>query len=230
MKKDMKKLNKQQHAYEVIRERIMTGVYAPGQRIVTSQIAAELAISVIPVREALKKLEEEGLIQYKLNIGAIVTPIDHDKYLEALSVLAVLSGYATALSAKQFPKEKLKELRQLNQQMSEALDEFNFRRFGQLNRTFHITIYQYCGNPFLLETIEHVHERIDSIRRMGTAFIPKRARESIKEHEEMIAMMEHNAAFSLIDQFARNHKLHTLEAYRSHVLEQEKQQRIAFFE
>jgi DNA-binding GntR family transcriptional regulator len=230
MKKETRKLNKQQYAYEVIRERIMTGTYAPGQRIVISQIADELSISVIPVREALKKLEEEEFIQYKPNSGAVVTPIDHERYLEALSVLAVLSGYATALSSRTFPREKLKDLRSMNQEMSKALDEFNFRRFGQLNRAFHLSIYQYCENPFLLETIEAVHHRIDSIRRMGTAFVPMRARESIKEHEEMISMIEHQADFSTIDQFARNHKLNTLEAYRNHMLHQEKQQRIAFFE
>ncbi|WP_035098403.1 GntR family transcriptional regulator [Anoxybacteroides tepidamans] len=230
MKKESKKLNKQQHAYEIIRERIMTGVYAPGQRVVTSQLAAELSVSIIPVREALKKLEEEGLIQNKPNIGAIVTPIDHERYLEALSVLAVLSGYATALSAPRFPREQLAELRRMNEEMREALDAFDFRHFGQLNRKFHRFIYDYCGNPFLLETIEAVHARIDSIRRMGTAFIPMRARESIQEHEQIIALIEQGADFAAIDQLARNHKLNTLEAYRQHVREQEKQERIAFFE
>jgi DNA-binding GntR family transcriptional regulator len=230
MKKEMRKLNKQQFSYQVIRERIMDGTYAPGQRIVTSQLADELSVSVIPIREALKRLEEEELIQYIPNSGAIVTPIDHEKYLEALSVLAVLSGYATALSARSFPKEKLKDLEKINKEMSEALDEFDLRRFGSLNRAFHREIYQYCHNSFLLQTIESVHEQIDSIRRMGSAFIPVRARESVEEHKQIISMIEKDAPFSKIDEYARNHKLNTVKAYRKRMLRQNQPEKYSALE
>jgi len=221
MKNEKKKISKQQFAYKFIRERIMDGTYAPGQRIVTRQLADELSVSVIPVREALRRLEHEKLVEYRPNSGAVVTKIDHEKYLEALAVLAVLSGYATALSARTFPKEKLTTLGQINEQMADALNEFDFQRFGSLNRTFHNEIYQYCGNQFLLHTIQCVHNQIDSIRRMGAAFLPIRARKSVEEHKHIISLIESDAPFSEIDEYARNHKLNTIVAYRERILKKD---------
>ena len=115
------KLNKRQYAYQVIRSRIIDGQYVPGQRIVIDQIAKEVNSSHIPVREAIHQLESEQLIEYKPNIGAVVKGINNQVYIETLEVLAVLEGYATALSAAHIDQSGIDELVRINDQMEQCL-------------------------------------------------------------------------------------------------------------
>lgn len=205
--------SKQQYAYKLLRSRILDGTYSPGYRIVIDQIAKENAISAIPVREAIRQLESDGLIQYKPYSGAVVTPINEGEYLEALSVLAVLEGYATAISAKQIPEERINELQEINNKMEKALEDLDFLSFGKYNRMFHGLTYDHCNNNFLVENIRATQSRLDSIRRAGSAFIPIRARESVKEHNQIIQMIKTNQPFDTIEAFVRAHKMKTLQAF-----------------
>ena len=92
-------VTKQERAYRTIRERILSGAYGPGYRVVIDTLATELEVSAVPVREAIRRLEAEGLIVYRPNAGAQVAPAEPGLYDEELTVLAVLEGYATALAA-----------------------------------------------------------------------------------------------------------------------------------
>src|SRR6266849_6694586 len=92
-------LTKQERTYRVIRKRILDGVYGPGYRVVIDALAAEFEVSALPVREAIRPIEAEGLVVYRPNVGAQVAPADPALYEEELTVLAVLEGYATALAA-----------------------------------------------------------------------------------------------------------------------------------
>ncbi|WP_093231216.1 GntR family transcriptional regulator [Thermoflavimicrobium dichotomicum] len=206
-------VNKQQYAYQILRSRILDGTYSPGYRIVISQIAKELSLSAIPVREAIRQLEADGLIEYKQYSGAVVTPIDEQKYVETLSVLAVMEGYATALSSLAFPFERIAKLQDLNEAMKKALKEFDFVRFGQLNRTFHDQIYEYCQNQYLIENIRQTWSRLDSIRRMGSLFIPVRAKQSVQEHDQLISMLKNQRPFDEIERFAREHKMNMVKFF-----------------
>jgi DNA-binding GntR family transcriptional regulator len=207
------KKNKKQKAYEYMKSRIVEGHYAPGQRIVINQLVKELSTSAIPIREAVRQLEAEGLVEYQENIGPVVTPINENEYVETLSVLAVMEGYATALARDLFPKKKITELISLNEMMKEALEEFNFEEFGKLNRQFHYITYNSCPNKYLVETIRKTWERLDSIRVTGSTVHPKRAKESIREHEQIIKLLENDADFDMIEAAVRQHKLNTVKAF-----------------
>ncbi len=90
--------SKADHAYAMIRERILSGEPKPGKRLVIEQLARELDISAVPVREAIRRLEAEGYITYTRNIGATVGSIDLSRYPETVEALAVLEAAATALA------------------------------------------------------------------------------------------------------------------------------------
>ncbi|WP_096199447.1 GntR family transcriptional regulator [Bacillus sp. FJAT-45350] len=210
---ETKKINKQQTAYKVIRERILSGEYPPGIRIVINQIAKELSLSAIPIREAIRQLESDGLIVYQPNIGAVVSSIDENEYLETLTLLAVLEGYATAESADNFPKEKIKELTTINEQLEQALDELDFARFGVLNRLFHEKTYAYCENKYVIETIKNTWSKLSRIRGMGAAFVSSRSKQSVGEHRRIIKLIENNHSFSEIESFVRLHKMNTVAAF-----------------
>lgn len=215
MENDMKNMSKTQYAYEYIRSQITDGIYGPGHRIVIDQMAKELKLSTIPVREAIRQLEADGFIQYKPYSGAIVSMIDETEYLETLSVLAVLDGYATALGAKRLTKESLASLEECNREMDEALYNFEFEEFGKLNRKFHSVIHDHCGNSYLIEEMRQASQRLDRVRRTVFTFVPQRARESIKEHTRIIEMIREQAPFAEIEEYARQHKLNTIIAFQN---------------
>ncbi|MCF6136748.1 GntR family transcriptional regulator [Pseudalkalibacillus berkeleyi] len=206
-------MNKQQYAYKLLRARILDGSYGPGFRIVIDQIAREIETSAIPIREALRQLESDGLIQFKPYSGAVVTPINENEYLETLSVLAVIEGYATAISGQHFPKERIPDLEEINGKMKQALEDLDFTTFGSQNRAFHALTYEYCDNQYLVENIRSTWKRLDSIRRSGSAFMPVRAKESVREHEEIIRLLSTRAEAHVIEEYVRDHKLNTVKSF-----------------
>ena len=214
MDTNMRKMNKQQMAYEYILNKITEGIYGPGYRIVIDQLAKELGTSPIPVREAIRQLEADGLIEYKPYTGAIVSTINEREYLETLSVLAVMEGYATALCSQVLTSEEIKALREINEKMKGAILEFDFERFSVLNREFHTQMYQSCGNQFLVESVTQIWQRLDRLRRTGFSFVPKRCHESIAEHEHMLCLIEQKAPLVEIEAYAREHKLKTARAFQ----------------
>jgi len=209
-----KNLNKRQYAYHVLRTRILDGTYVPGQRIVIDQIAKEVNSSHIPVREAIHQLESEKLIEYEPNIGAIVKGINEANYMATLEVLAVLEGYATALSAPHLDQSGIQNLTDINLKMNQHLKNYELDKIGQLNREFHYMIYDYCPNDLLIVNIKEMWERMDMMRQTGFRFFPKRTPHSIEEHNMIITYLSENVDSETIETFTRNHKLNTLKAFK----------------
>ncbi|WP_096226199.1 GntR family transcriptional regulator [Geobacillus sp. FJAT-46040] len=211
---ETKAKNKTQLAYEYILSRIENGVYGPGYRVVIDQIARELGLSIIPVREAIRQLEAEGLVEFKPYTGAVVSNINEKEYIETLSVLAVLEGYATALGSANLTKEAINELERLNERMERALEELELERFSELNYEFHSLIYVHCGNAYLEEQIKQIWQRMKRIRAYGFTFVPQRAKASIEEHREIIRLLREQAPPHEIEQYVRQHKINTAEAFK----------------
>lgn len=211
-------ISKTQYAYEYISAKILDGVYGPGQRIIIDQIAKELGTSTIPIREAIRNLESDGLIQYKPYSGAIVSAINETEYIEILSVIAILEGYAASLSAKFLNARDFRELHKLNDQMDKALQDFDLEKFSQLNRTFHSIIFEKCGNTILLEEIRQTQLRLDHVRRSIFTIVPQRARQSMDEHDAIINMLKNNEPSNLIEEAVRQHRINTMNAFKNRKL------------
>ena len=96
--------------YQALKADIIGGKYRPQQRIIASRLAREFGFSEIPVREALKQLESEGIIQNKPHAGAVVTSIELEDYEKLLQVRGVLEGLATRLAAEFIAEKDLKTL------------------------------------------------------------------------------------------------------------------------
>lgn len=215
----MKNENKTQKAYRIIKLRIIERVFAPGQRLIIDQLARELKTSSIPIREAIRQLEAERLVSYEKNIGPVVASVNESDYSDTLRVLAVLEGYATALSAENFPVDKIMELKQLHHDMQESLESFDIISFGKLNLRFHRVIVDACGNDFLIEEINDVLTRLDSIRGVGSTLYSVRVQESINEHDHIIYALE-NRLVTSIEELARTHKLRTVENFETRRMQQ----------
>jgi DNA-binding GntR family transcriptional regulator len=83
-------VNKQERTYEILRDRIHNGAYPPMARLNIDALAREFGVSPIPVREALRRLEAQGWVQFKPNAGAIVSPVDATSWEQAMVALAIL--------------------------------------------------------------------------------------------------------------------------------------------
>jgi len=208
-------VTKQERVYQAIRERILSGAYGPGYRVVIDALAEEFEVSGLPVREAIRRLEAEGLVIYRPNAGAQVAPADPGLFDEEMTVLAVLEGYGTALAAPCMDEEAIVRLREINDEMAAAMAELDSLRFGRLNQAFHGLIYEYCPNSALVAMLSDVARRLDAIRRTVFVQIPYRGATSVAEHRELIELIASGAPAAKIEKAAREHKLSTVRIFRA---------------
>lgn len=205
---------KQQMVYETIRDRIVRGTYGPGYRVVIDSLAAELGVSALPVREAIRRLEAEGLLVYRANVGAQVTPAEPVLFEEELTVVAVLEGYATALTAPLLTGKDVAELRAITDEMVAAMERLDVIAFGEHNHRFHQYIYDRCPNSSAIQVLREFDRRLDAIRRTVFVHIPYRGASSVAEHRRIIDLIESGASATKIEAAARAHKLATVESFR----------------
>ncbi len=206
-------MNKHERTYLKIRQRILQGTYRPGDRLVLDAIARELKVSPLPVREALRRLEAEGWVVYKRNVGASVAPLDLERWEAEMRVLAVLEGYATALAAPYMKPSDIKRLRELMQGMQEALARDDIPAYSRLNREWHNTVCDRCPNKYLVQLLRETRERLDALRSTVLTYIPERLSESMAEHAHILQLIESKASPEEIEAVARGHKLATVEAF-----------------
>ncbi|PWI57514.1 GntR family transcriptional regulator [Sulfoacidibacillus thermotolerans] len=205
--------NKQQQAYEQIKSNILNGTYGAGYRIVVDRIARELGVSAIPVREAVRRLEAEGFVEYERFSGVRVIRIDEVTYAQSLQVLAVLEGYATRLASRHLTAENLQDLHDITKKMAVSRADFDLATYGHLNQQFHQMICEKCANNYLFLEWKTVQERLNALRTSVFMLIPHRATDSIEEHLHLLSLIEKKADEQEIELYARTHKLATLQAF-----------------
>ncbi|MEZ0448027.1 GntR family transcriptional regulator [Cellulomonas sp. ICMP 17802] len=208
--------SKSQLAYLWLKERIAGEELAPGYRLVLASVANELDMSVVPVREAIRRLEAEGLVTFERNVGARVSMIDDSQYRHSMETLAILEGTATALAARHLTADDLRQARELNRRLVESLEHFDPRVFTSLNHEFHAVLFAACPNPRMLALVEAEWTRLGHLRDSTFSFVPGRAQESVREHEALVDLIEAGAPLADIERTARRHRSATLAAYLSH--------------
>ncbi|WP_130178047.1 GntR family transcriptional regulator [Cryobacterium sp. SO1] len=208
--------SKSQVAYHWIKKRITGHVYTPGYRLVLGTIAGELDMSVVPVREAIRQLEAEGLVQFSHNVGARVAMVDDSQYRDSMEALSILEGSATALAARALTPDDLRAAQAINAQMIETLDHFDPSAFTALNQQFHAALIGPCPNPRLHELVNAEWARLGRLRDSTFSYVPGRARESVREHENIMALISQSAPLDDIERAARQHHSATLDAYLQH--------------
>ena len=205
--------SKSQQAYDWLAQRIASHELTPGYRLVLATIAAELDMSVVPVREAIRRLEAQGLVTFERNVGATVAMIDDSQYRQSMETLAILEGAATALAARRLTATDLRRAGEINNRMVQTLDHFDPHAFTALNQEFHATLFAPCPNPRLLDLVNAEWARLGRLRDSTFSFVPDRAGQSVREHEELVRLIAAGAALPDIETAARQHRSATLAAY-----------------
>lgn len=210
---DTQRVSKSTQAYEWIHGRIASREFGPGYRLVLGDIARDLAMSVVPVREAIRKLEAEGVVTFEHNVGARVTLVDESEYVYAMQTLGVVEGAATGLAAPLITEDELQRAERINQRLEAMLDDFDAHQFTRVNQEFHAVLFERCENPHILDLVHRGWTRLSALRDSTFDYVPGRSRESVREHAEIIDLIRQGAAPLEVELAARDHRWRTVNAY-----------------
>lgn len=208
---------KQQLAYDVIRRSILSLRFKPGQRLVIGDLAHSIGVSSNPVREALSRLEAEGLVNAVPHTGATVVGFTPETVEMQYRIRGVLAGFAMLCAAPILAERPLAEARELLGEMDEAVLTADTPRWQELNNRFHDTLLNACGIP-------HLVSLIGTLKRQGPSYdyfpdhVQALAPESQAEHHVLLqALMRRDGAGA--ETLTRAHYRRAGAAFR-HYLEQ----------
>lgn len=170
-------------AYSKILAAIRDGTLTPGARIREAQMAEWLEMSRTPVRQAIQRLESEGLLTVEPRAGLVVTPVDADYVAELYFMREILEGTAARLAAESASRADLQVLQEFAQAELDASRDA--QTAVENNRRFHTLIYRSAKNRFLLKSLRALH---DSLALLGksTLFNEARARQAVQEHAKIV--------------------------------------------
>lgn len=143
--------------FDALREAIVEGSLQDGETLRQDRIAAMFNVSRIPVREALARLEEQGLVTTQRHKGAVVSSLSLDEITDLFDFRALIEGEAIRLAVHRITPDTLDEART----HAAGFDgETDSSRWAQLNRLFHYALYRDCGRPYHLQTINKALDKI----------------------------------------------------------------------
>jgi len=172
-----------------VRHRILDGTYEPGAVIRESRIAAELGVSRTPVREAFRRLEQEGLVTVMPNKGAVVAGITEKDIEDIYTVRALIEGLAAKWAAAHITSQQLAELEELLEQMDRAAAANDYRTWRELDSRFHEVIYE-ASHSVPLELVLSTFHAYLRRARLDSLASPGRMRQSAEEHAAIVAAIK----------------------------------------
>jgi DNA-binding GntR family transcriptional regulator len=186
-------------AYQTVRDRIVRGIYPAASRITEQQVAADAGVSRTPVREALRRLHAEGLLEFIPHQGAIVTEWTVEDEEDVFELRALLESYGVARAARRISPAGVEELRQLAEdQYHETLSrrEGYLERIGNLNSHFHLRIQEIAGSARLVNALSALIEA-PTMMRTFESYQDEDLIRSASHHLEIVRALEaHDADWS----------------------------------
>jgi len=198
--------------FEVLRERIFSGRYSPGEPLPQVRIAAELSISRTPLREAFRMLEGEGLVKVGANGTVRVVSADFKSLLDAYELREVIDGLAARLAAERGHAQAAARLEPLLAAQRSALEPWMPSQYTKANVQFHAAIFELANNEFL-------HGQLPIVRMTAQVFSPKallskeRVYSAIAEHVDMTDAITGGDG-PRAEALARGHIRHSITALR----------------
>jgi len=148
---------------DALREAIHQGELADGAILNQAAIASHFGVSRVPVREAMRQLQAEGLIETRAHRLAVVRGLDVDRLVEVYDLRALLEGYMIELAVPHIDAERLRELRALEKEMRKEDDH---ARWLELNARFHRMLYEPSGRETTLELTDQLRARAERYVRL----------------------------------------------------------------
>ena len=175
--------------YEELKMQILTGAIIPGTRMMEVDLADEMGVSRTPIREAIRKLEKEGLVTIEPRRGAYASMISTEDMIEILEVRQDLEGLAAYFAADRMSPDKLAELHDVNEKYKDAVSRGSMEDMIAFDTKFHRDIVDSSHNKILVQMIEQLQELVLRFRYIYYDDF-RRAENMYDEHEEIIKAIE----------------------------------------
>jgi DNA-binding GntR family transcriptional regulator len=176
-------VTKTELALELLRERIRSGELAPGQRLAIDDLTQLMGMSATPIREALRLLQADRLVDYRPHHGVVVTETPPEATAEIYRLRAVLEPMATERAVSSLAPEGLRELERLHTELESAVASGRGKRIADRNAAWHWALYESANSLYLNDFIRRLWEGFPW-RTMWA--LPGRAELSLREHEAMM--------------------------------------------
>ena len=178
--------------FDKIRSDILNGKYKRGEELVESSIGKELGISRTPVREAIRQLELEGLVQLVPNKGAFVTGISEKDVRDIYLIRARLEGLAARMAAKNITPELLDAMEETVVLSEYHAKKEHYEQVCEMDSKFHKLLYKASGGRILEHTLTDFHQYVQRVR-MASIMKKRRMEKSNDEHDAILtAIREHD--------------------------------------
>jgi DNA-binding GntR family transcriptional regulator len=199
-----------QEVTDRIREMIHGGVLVRGQKIDEKQIAESMGVSRTPVRESLRVLHSEGLIDLIPHKGAYLIQPRVEEVQDMFEVISVLEGTCARLAAKKMTEKDLKELESLHSTLEKHFRKRNHEAYLECNHLLHLRIQQLSGNKVLNDVLNSLRQKV-LLHRHRQLYHKDRFERSMQEHRDLLeALQKRNP--ELAEQAMKRHLINQCEA------------------
>ena len=172
-----------------LRTLLIEGHIAPGAKLNERELSALLRVSRTPLREAIKLLASEGMVDLLPNRGAVAVKLTETDILNTFEVLAGLEAMSGELAAERMSEEELVEVRAMHFEMLASFTRRDLSNYYRLNALIHAAINRAAGNPVLTGTYQSINARVQALRFRTTQNDAKWSR-AMQEHEVMIQALQ----------------------------------------
>ncbi len=189
--------------FETLKDAILKGKLEPKERLMEIQLAEQLGVSRTPVREAIRKLELEGLVIMEPRKGAYVSDISYEDIIDTLEVREALETYSVRLAIQKNAAEKVYELELLNDEFKRAFIEKDIQKMVFLDTTIHNNLLALSGNKKLISFMDALNEIMQRFRLIyfNESYNPERI---IAEHFEVFQAIKKNDTEGAVEAMERH--------------------------
>jgi DNA-binding GntR family transcriptional regulator len=185
IKQDNGITTKKEQVYTIIKNRILSGIYKHGNRILEDNIANELNVSKSPIREALKELSGEGFVVIVPNKGVFVKKLTKQDIIEILDFRTLIEKYSIKKIIENASDDSLNELSEIYEKMKKVHADNDTNKYARIDAQFHDTIYRLSGNMLMYKMAVNIFYLFQPFR-VFSLNSKKRFEESLIEHKEIV--------------------------------------------
>ena len=179
--------------FNTLRDAILTGKLEPGERLMENHLAEKLGVSRTPIREALRMLELENLVELTPRKGAQVLDMSEKDVVNVLEIREVLEGLATQLACKKMTNELFQELKQAEQEMEQSVQQENIEKMVNADERFHDVIFLSTENEKLIQIFNNLKTQLYRYR-MAHVKLDSGMENIIMQHKALLTTIENKNA------------------------------------
>lgn len=175
----------EEHVFDVLEEEIISGALIKGQIVTENELSTRLGVSRTPIRGALRRLAEEGLVDIAPNRRVTVIGISTEDLIDAYRIRMRLEGLSSALATERMTDEEKKQLSDFVELSEYYISKKDTENLKKLDTEFHSMIYRASGNRMLCRILSELHRNITRYRKISLT-VPGRLESSVEEHREIL--------------------------------------------